>query len=405
MGSEDPGGWVTTEAPPPPPPPPPPGVGGAWTPPPPVFTGDATSRLSIVGVLTSIVLICGLGIGAAVLYARSAHAPGAQSSSASAGSLNSVLTAMPATSGVTVDPAEANAVVRAVWPAREQALYQRNASTIARLETGSAAAWDVIRCTAGCPPPSPRDLIALRTFVPRQRLYPARFMAEVRTTTDDHSEPYIEIMIFTRSDPREPWRLALDSGYAGVAAMSETPVADSSGFDATPIPESPDPGTLPSSLAAYWQHWKDTGTPPTDNVFTPGYWTDEQGQYLYSYKQTLLQRGQVESVTYSADADADGVWTFALNEVANGKTTTGWRLSCGTVHYQATVVPLAAGSALIQSADQSEWGTLLAPGPYSQITNVGLHQSCFLIEVGYPGVGVVGGNGGLIKVAGVRIGG
>jgi hypothetical protein len=312
-----------------------------------------------------------------------------------------ILSAPPTTPGLMIDPTEAAQVLTAMWSLREAALADRNVAVVSTLETGPAARWDLVRCTFGCPPPQPRPMLETRLFVPRESTYPADFMAEVRTTTDDHLSPYIEIMVFTRQSAADPWMVALDTGYSGFTVMDEEPAADASGFDQqAPTFPGIDPTALPGQLAAYWQHWKTAGGPPAGSDFAHGSWTDLMGQHLYAYRQQLAAIGEVERATYTADPHVDGEWTYALDESVNGPLYPGWAISCGTVSYSA-VITASRGSALIQPADQSEWGTLLPTGSYSQITNKGLHQSCFLLQPGYRNVGVIGSNGDVIQVTGI----
>jgi hypothetical protein len=287
-------------------------------------TGLAGARLRVVvGVTVCGLLLAATGAGLVVGHYLSTatsgqHEPVQPAVSTSPTPASAILSAPPATPGSLIDSTEAAGVLNAMWSLREQALANRDASAVARLETGPAAQWDMVRCTFGCPAPQPRPMLDTRLFVPRQSAYPAAFLAEVRTTTE----------------------------------------------------------------------------------FAHGVWTDLQGQHLYAYRRQLLANGEVEHATYSADPSSDGEWTFALDETANGRLYTGWAISCGTVSYTAVITP-GPDSALIQPADQSEWGTLLQPGSYAQITNKGLHQSCFLLQPGYSTIGVVGGNGDVIHVTGI----
>jgi hypothetical protein len=368
-------------------------------------TGLVGARLRVVvGVTVCGLLLAATGAGLVVghyLNTATRGVPVQPADSTSPTPAGAILSAPPATPGSLVDSTEAARVLDAMWSLREQALADRDASAVARLETGPAAQWDMVRCTFGCPAPQPRPMLDTRLFVPRQSAYPAAFLAEVRTTTDDHLTAYIEIMVFVRQGAAHPWMVALDTGYSGFNQMAGAPASDSSGFDqAAPVFPGIDPSALPGRLASYWQHWKDVGGPPSGSDFDHGVWTDLQGQHLYAYRQQLLANGEVEHATYSADPSSDGEWTFALDENANGHSYTGWAISCGTVLYTAVITP-GPGSALIQPADQSEWGTLLQPGSYAQITNKGLHQSCFLLQPGYTTIGVVGGNGDVIQVTGI----
>jgi hypothetical protein len=141
-------------------------------------------------------------------------------------------------------------------------------------------------------------MLETRLFVSRESAYPAAFMAQVRTTTDDHLSPYIEIMVFVRQSAVDPWMVALDTGYSGFSVMDEAAAADASGFDQqAPVFPGIDPTALPGQLAAYWQHWKTAGGPPPGSDFAHRSWTDLQGQHLYAYRQQLAELVEVERAT------------------------------------------------------------------------------------------------------------
>jgi hypothetical protein len=357
-------------------------------------------RWTVVAIC--IALLVASATGGVVLLIRNGTTASTAPTPGATTSLSTTLLARPQTAGVSVDPAAATSVVDAVWPVREKALVGADAATIRDLETGPALEWD-LACYDGCQPTSARPLDALRVFVPRQSSYPAAFLAEVRTVTNDLSEPYIEMMIFTRASAALPWILNFDTGYSEIPTMSEQPAADSHGFDAA-APSFADVtiSDLPSQLAAYWQYWKDNGAAPPGNNFGDGTWTDEWGQYISSYAQQLPQ-GLSEDATYTADPTQDGQWTFAIDDMIDGQLVDGMALSCSTVRF-TSAISAYPGFTITQPADQSAWSYLLPAGSYSELHRVGIHQSCFLLEPGTASIGVVGGNGGDTQVTGLPVG-
>jgi hypothetical protein len=332
-----------------------------------------------------------------------ATSPLSSAAPSAATSLSTTRLALPATAGVSVDPGEAANVVDALWLVRERALANTDMATIRELETGPALEWDAA-CYDGCQPTSPRPMQKMQVFVPRQSTYPAYFLAEVLTITNDLTVPYVETMVFTRASTSLPWMLNFDTGYSEIPTMSEQSEVDAQGFDA-PAPSftGVTVSDLPGELAAYWQTWKDTGAAPPGARFEGGTWTNEWGPYIYNYAQELTSEGLSEAATYSADPSQDGQWTFAIDDMVGDQLVDGMALSCGTVRF-TSVISALSGYTITQPVDQSTWSDLLPAGTYSQLTRVGLRQSCFLLQPGSASIGVVGGNGGDTKITGIPAG-
>jgi hypothetical protein len=86
--------------------------------------------------------------------------------------------------GSVISPNQANAVIAAVWTLREQAFETNDRSLMAEFETGPAFEADEVTC--GCNTRAVRGPISGESlFVPRQRSFPAAFLAEVKTTIRD----------------------------------------------------------------------------------------------------------------------------------------------------------------------------------------------------------------------------
>jgi hypothetical protein len=314
--------------------------------------------------------------------------------------LTALRTAAPSLPDVVMDASDADKLVRAFWPARERALSSRDALAVRRLETGAALQVDAVGCTFGCPPPRPRTIADLDVFVPRQTAYPAAFMAQVLTTEYHSSRPLVELMVFTRASPSQPWSLAFDTMYAGNSQLTVYPDSvDGGAFDADPPAVAGiDPTTLPAQLAAYWQHWKDAGSAPAATPFADSSFTSVVGQ---AFHEALLERradGIAADVTYAGDG-ADGVWTFAVSPKGVGSNQ--FALTCGTVKYGAVDTSTRSGGTLVQDQGFQPFGTLLRPGGYASVTEQGVHETCFLTQVGSRAITVIGSNGGTTSLTGV----
>jgi len=319
--------------------------------------------------------------------------------------LSAVLNATPATPGVTIDQTLAHQIVVSLWPVREEALVTADFTTIGQFETGVALEGDPSEWAAppcGCPDPLPRPIASINLFVPRQTAYPSSFLAEVTTASVDGSLPDLSFMVLTRSSAHAHWMLALETGYsfAGSAWVYATPPVAAGGFDRATPNVGVKFSALPADLAAYYQHWEDSGTPPKRTPFGPGVFTSQVGQQDVANVKSFAGKGAVHHVIFSADPAQDGDWAFASNDVKE-QPPDGWVLSCGTVRYVATTTINAAAAPLIQPSDLSTWGPTLPAGQYTKITQWGLHESCVLADAdGVPFL-VLGRNGGVTRSAGV----
>ena len=92
--------------------------------------------------------------------------------------LPAVLDAPSPARGAVVTPTQAEQIVAADWTLRDEAFTYDNKALLPEFETGPALESDEVTC--GCTSRSPRGPIESESlFVPRQRSYPADFMAEV----------------------------------------------------------------------------------------------------------------------------------------------------------------------------------------------------------------------------------
>ena len=309
-------------------------------------------------------------------------------------------------------------MVDALWPVREHALALDNVAATDQIEDGVAREFDDAVSVDDRARPSRPGLRRVRShgqvvvFVARQVSYPASFLAEVvtseyatdRLTGSVAGAPYVELLLMTRSDRATTWKLTLDTGYGG-STPETPPTPDAEGFEAEPPTSFLDPGQLHAKLADYWQHWKDTGAgPPDATLWRPGYWTTQRSQLIAAQRNGAPPAacGCVGEVRYSAQPAVDGFWSFAVNESTGGRPR---RLVCSTVRIHEQLMPVGPTSVLVQDQHRNNWGGWLAPGPYSSITNDLVRQSCISAgTIREEGLGVVGGNGDLVKVRGTRAG-
>jgi hypothetical protein len=404
--------------------PPPPG----YVPPPPLPTWQPPQpgaakrrRTSLIATGVGLVLIVAVVAGTAVvgrsnkpLASTATTTPAATPSATptptptpdAAATLAPLRNAQPAPGQPLVTPIEAKQLVSAFWTVREQGLTRRNPDTIHAIEDGAAGEYDAIGCTYGCPPPSPRPLKDMQVMVPLQKAYPAAFMAQVLTTQFHTSDAMVEIIVFTRKAASAPWFISFDTYYTGVSYLQEFH-AGPGDFDAPGQPNrSVDVSTLTAQLAAYWQHWKDTGLAPAGTNFAPGAFSSEQG--LDTYHAWIDERaaGIADHTTYTAGTAQDGVWSFGVNFEHDGSNIDEFdTLTCGTVRFRAVDTPIAPVRAVVQDTSYEPFGDLLKPGEYGSVTLTGLHESCMLTQPNGPGIVVEGLAGSQTRVVGVPFSG
>jgi hypothetical protein len=317
--------------------------------------------------------------------------------------------------GQVVDAGQAREITTALWPLREQGLASDDVATTDRLEDGVAREFDdaVSIDDRARPNITPlrrvRPYSNLTVFVPHQTTYPAAFLAQVLTSVyatvpsegSVAGAPYVELVVITRHDRSSSWKVSLDTGYAATTLQLPSTGADGLGTD--PPPSFIDPPALFSGLAGYWQHWKDTGTPPADaELWLPGYWTTQRAAKLASVRNRSADPGCggcIRNVGYRADPATDGIWSFAVSRPDG----TPARLVCSTVRITDRSVPGRRQLALHQDGARNNWGGWLAPGVYSAITTSAVRQSC--IKTGparQDGLAILGGNGDIVAAHATR---
>ena len=283
-----------------------------------------------------------------------------------------VVSLAPPAKGSLVTPALARRIVDAVWPLRDRAIAGRDLATLRELESGPALAVDVARMREGGAPnrPTPDSTAPTRLgiYVPRQAVWPVRFLAEVPTTSA--ARPFLEFLIFNRRSAKSRWRVVYDTGFTWTNGNPLSPdpgVLDKRGYDVVPAGEIPADDAVPF-LARYWQAWRDGDgrVPASVPPFAPGTWTTEYGQSVAGRQDRIGANGLPEHIAYGDErVPADELWTFGV---------WGEELVCSPMHQTTTW----AGPAH-QDANRQKWGPDLGPGLYRSVTAKILREPCVLV--------------------------
>jgi hypothetical protein len=308
-----------------------------------------------------------------------------------------------------ITASQASRILTNWWPLHERALASNDIATTDAMEAGAAREYDdaVSRdnMARGGNLRIVREFTDFRVLVPWQDHLPAFFLAEVATTiygtTDEYPKgtPYTEILLFTRTSKDSPWMASLRTGHTNLV-FDEIKwfKRDNETYDMqAPKPAWISPAEVPGRLADYWSYCYQHGA-PAHQPFVQGYWTTELCPRLQSERLQELGLGISTSGNYYVDLKRDGFWE--LNVYG------GWDFACFTVRVDRQLTP--AYGLLLQDGSRNNYGGLLEPGQYSLIKTSILHQSCALIPPTaegtpqVPGIGIVGGDGGIVAVTGVR---
>jgi hypothetical protein len=302
-----------------------------------------------------------------------------------AGTSAGALTALPPPgSDAVLTPAMAHAVIEAVWPMREEAMYDRDPVALAQIETGTALAGDRIRTFCGClAPGTPRDYTTYETFVVKQSSYPARFVAEVETDTTGPA--LVDYLGLVRRSASSPWQVELETWVTNGGTRPLDSDDTIGGFQ--PALSRHDQQLVDTTfvrLAAYWQAAKDTGRVPPARWFKAGVWTTEWAARSAKAPNGHATGGEVPRVHYRT---IPGTPTFVA------RVDGGWIMACAAVRLTGTID--AASAPMHQGSARREGGLTLPPGDYRSVHETGYQESCVYLPPGSDGRGVSVVGGGL----------
>jgi hypothetical protein len=290
--------------------------------------------------------------------------------------------------GVLITLADARKITIAMWNAWQTANNDNDTRALAQLGApGAMLEGTIYNCamTGLCENANLRPKMgAFDMVVPRAQSYPLYFLAAIRTTDEVSNdggpeviEPWMDLEIITKASPSASWRLSFDTGYGANGAQPAFPNFQTTNFSTYPPDAvgaySPPPTrswSVPtkdylSSLASYWQSYKDVGHAPADPKFVKGGDSSGYGEQLAEDLNGSTYNGTRREYQFSVD-QAAGEWSFTV--------VGGFAMVCGTVQDNYTITPLSG--VLNQDSDETNYGVPLAPGGYLKITTLAEHESC-----------------------------
>lgn len=274
-----------------------------------------------------------------------------------------------------VTPQMADRVLRAHWPVHEEALRNEDLDLLATLSAGSARRWEINAIACDCFTVSTvRPLLEAVYFVPRQTTYPARFIAQVRTSYSNGGEG-VEVLTFSRSGPRARW-LVVESSFFGPQegnpALLILPDTTADGFTKPVSPaQRARARSVARQFAAVWQKTKNTGRIPASAAafVLPGQTGDHLAELAEHRQDTRQRNGLLGHFTYfTTKADPLVVVPSAHHFV----------LACQPVHGNIEYTP-GAGRTVYQDPELKNWGPLVKAGHYRAMTLYQEWQTCFVI--------------------------
>jgi hypothetical protein len=259
-------------------------------------------------------------------------------------------------------------VARDYWKTNEQASMHRDAELFARIDTGLTLeedrAWVIAEQNLSRPVlAAPRPLRQVTAYVPRQRGFPAEFIALIETVQVDESghpnnAPDSSYDHFVQPAAHAPWKV--DFTTAGVNPSRRLKFAlDRDGY-ATALPVDASGFVLPpnqvgAALATYLDTGVKSGT--GTGPFAPGPMTTGSVQVQREHDSYMTGQGYIEATELKVlpylhayrSTDGGAIVLFALR-----------------AYDRATTPP---DHCIIQPSQpaQRQWGGLVPPGTFSAV--------------------------------------
>lgn len=275
--------------------------------------------------------------------------------------------------GTVVDVAMAKRVVRAYWSMHEQAFASTNMVQLSRLSSGPGREWEQAAVSCGCwRIDAPRPFIDATYLVPRQKHYPASFIAQVLSRY--HGLDEYHTLVFTKPRPRASWSVSEMNVYETAAGSSRSlfePAVDAAGYD-RPVGAGQHRRalTIAAHAAEMWQQAKETASVPTESEFMLTRGVVSRLQEIAAHKQDGLQVNGLYGHYRFFVSPRDSLAEVAL--------TGGYELACQPVREEVHYHP-AAGHLIVQDPAQRNWGPPLPAGTYHELTSRDVWQTCFEI--------------------------
>jgi hypothetical protein len=257
---------------------------------------------------------------------------------------------------VTLSLQDVSQAYSATWPGFARGFAQGNFATMRKYATPEMVQAVTGAYGCGCGP-WPARSPSVRFSLPAEHSYPLSFLAEIPGTYDDGS-PLGREVVFTQASSSSPWRVTYMVGFVGTRTyLGPTAVRQ-------PPPMRYHITIVGGQFASFFQRVVNTGVPAANNDWPQtGSVKDEVDRDLQT-KEAIEQIGFTQQIAFTP-LDHSIAFAYPQGDIM-----------CGVIHSSALVTS-PSGKPTVQPADQSEWGTHLAPGSYSTLTKSGTHDYCF----------------------------
>jgi hypothetical protein len=259
-------------------------------------------------------------------------------------------------------PAGAEQVYTTTWQKFAYAFVQGQLDALHSLATPHVIDIVAASTGCGCSWDTPHSKVVFS--IPFQRSYPESFLAQISTPAPPHSiySPFVTMVVFTKSAASKPWLVAYFVRYAGTMTYLSHTIVGSAPPTLLPIT------SAVRQLVDFLTAMVTTGTPPpNDNWTVSGTLADELQNYLQT-KEDVAAGGDQQQTVFTA-LENSVAFAYPRGDIV-----------CSSYSSQSTVTPSTGSPPIVQPSDQYQWGSLLAPGTYSSLSKLGMHDVCFSID-------------------------
>jgi hypothetical protein len=249
------------------------------------------------------------------------------------------------------------------WSAFSTAFDEDNLALLASVSTPSVEEIVSGYFLCGCGPWP--DVTRETAFsAPPQTTYPLFFMAEVQSQNYNQT-PLIKEVVFTKSGPGQPWRVAHIGAYTVAGALFSV------GTGTAPLSRPPlslpyNISLAPEAFLNWAQQIDQTGTAsPLPVHFEPSGISDDA---ITVAENTHL---------YDEANDLNASFTHSLVATSPVFPTPSGNFICATMHIQE-VVTSKSGDRIIQPAARDAWTAILPPGSYHTLVEQSEVDVCYL---------------------------
>lgn len=229
---------------------------------------------------------------------------------------------------------------------------------------GSPHVLDIVAASTGCGCSWNTPHSKVLFSIPLRRGYPESFLAQIATPAPPHSiySPFVTMVVFMKSAPASPWLVAYFVRYAGTMKYLTQSIAASAPSTLLPV------SNASTQLTNFLTAMVTTGAPPPDDNWTvSGTLADELQNYMQTKNDVAAGGDQQQTQFHPLDSSI--AFAYPKGDIV-----------CSSYSSVSVVTPSPGSSPITQPPDQNQWGGSLAPGTYSSLTKLGMHDVCFAID-------------------------